>query len=76
MILDEEWDQINTSGGIDVCIVTGKCDINDTGKNEILLAARIYVDGYQIPDYPEEELNLFFETAHKFLGKNGFEVFQ
>jgi hypothetical protein len=60
MILDEEWDQINTSGGIDVCIVTGECDKNDTGKNEILLAARIYVDGYQIPDYPEEELNLFF----------------
>jgi hypothetical protein len=75
MILDEEWDQINTSGGINVCIVTGECDIDDTGKNEIVLAARIYVDGYQIPDYPDEELNLFFETAHKFLGKNGLEVF-
>jgi hypothetical protein len=76
MILDEEWDNINTCSGIDVCIVTGECDTTDTGKNEILLAARIYVDGYQIPDYPKEELNLFFETAQQFLGKNGYEVFR
>jgi hypothetical protein len=76
MIFDEEMDTDNVSKGVDICIITGEKDKMDLGTNEILLAARIYVNGYQIPEYHEEELDKFFEAAYASVERNGYEVFR
>jgi hypothetical protein len=74
LAFDEEWEDSDIGKGIDVCLVTGIPGQKDVGKNEILLAGRIYCDFLRIPKYNETQLNEFFSMCIDELPKNGYEV--
>jgi hypothetical protein len=73
-ILDKHWEDADVANGFDVCLITGNPGANDKGKNEILLAGRVYCDFLSIPVYSDCDLNNFLNACIDSLPKNGYEV--
>jgi hypothetical protein len=48
-IFGPEWENNDIKNNVDACLITGEPGRNDKGRNEILLAGRIYRKGFEIP---------------------------
>jgi hypothetical protein len=55
-------------------LLTGEPDASDHGRSEILLACRIYIKQYSVPQFSDCNLNRFFHDALATLDKSAYEI--
>jgi hypothetical protein len=64
-IFDSEWENNDIEANVDVCLITGEPGPQDKGRNEILLAGRIYKKNFEIPTLQNTTENIAMQN--KFL---------
>jgi hypothetical protein len=72
--MDKHWEDLDIANDVDVCLVTGIPGPRDKGRNEILLAGRIYHQGFEIPYCWTSIADKFLNKCFDHLPKCGFET--
>jgi hypothetical protein len=80
-IFGPEWENNDIKNNVDACLISGEPGRNDKGRNEILLAGRIYRKGFEIPTAEKQSKdvriqNSFLYSCYNSIKKKGFVTYR